>query len=60
MSLSQTTILVRIYFLKIKDEAFNEFKQFKYQVEIHIENKIKTLQLDNGGEFTSEEFKYLF
>ena len=60
MSLSQIIILVRIYFLKIKDEAFNEFKQFKYQVEIHIENKIKTLQLDNGGEFTLEEFKYLF
>ena len=28
-------------------------------VENHIEKKIKTLRLDNGGEFTSESFKIL-
>ena len=28
-------------------------------IENHIENKIKTFRPDNGGEFTSEEFKEL-
>ena len=32
-------------------------KEFKALVENLTERKIKTLQLDNKGEFTSEEFK---
>ena len=50
---------VWIYFLKGKDEVFSKFKEFKALVENHTEKKIKTLRLDNGGEFTSDEFKDL-
>ena len=48
-----------IYFVKNKDEVFSKFKEFKALIENHIEKKIKTLQSDNGGEFTSNEFKEL-
>ena len=48
-----------IYFLKNKDEVFSKFKEFKTVIENHTEKKIKTLRSDNGGEFTSNEFKGL-
>ena len=38
---------------------FSKFKEFKSLVDNHSENKINTLRSDNGGEFTSESFKYL-
>ena len=43
-----------IYFLKNKDEVFNKFKELKDLIENHTEKKIKTIQSDNGKEFTSE------
>ena len=43
-----------IYFLKMKDEVFEKFKSL---VENIFERKIKILRSDNGGEFTSIEFK---
>jgi transposase InsO family protein len=46
-----------IYFLKAKSEVFNKFKEFKALVENLSEKKIKILRSDNGGEFTSDEFK---
>ena len=49
-----------IYFLKGKDEVFERFKEFKALVENLSEKKIKTLRSDNGGEFTSNEFKYFY
>ena len=48
-----------IYFMKNKDEVFSKFKEFKALIENHTENKIKTFRSDNGGEFTSNEFKEL-
>ena len=45
--------------MKNKDEFFNKFKEFKALIENHTENRIKTFQSDNGGEFTSNEFKEL-
>ena len=45
--------------MKNKDEVFSKFKEFKALIENHTEKKIKTFQSDNGGEFTSNEFKYL-
>ena len=48
-----------IYFLKIKDEVFNKFKEFKALIENHTENKIKTFRSENGEEFTSYEFNEL-
>jgi hypothetical protein len=41
-----------IYLLKAKNEVFGKFKEFEALVENMTERKIKTLQLDNGGEFT--------
>ena len=45
--------------MKNKDEVFSKFKEFKALIENHTEKKIKTFRSDNGGEFTSNEFKEL-
>ena len=45
--------------MKKKDEVFRKFKEFKALIENHTEKKIKTFQSNNGGEFTSNEFKAL-
>ena len=49
-----------IYFLKEKSEVFSNFKEHKALVENETVKKIKILWLDNGIEFTSEEFKELW
>lgn len=41
---------------KDKSEAFGNFKTFKNLVEKNFDKEIKTLQMDRGGEFTSQEF----
>jgi hypothetical protein len=46
-----------IYLLKEKNEVSGKLKEFKALVENLTERKIKTLRSNNGGEFTSEEFK---
>jgi len=43
--------------MKTKDEVFNRFQEFRAQVENQIGKKIKVLRSDNGGEYTSNEFK---
>ena len=48
-----------IYFIKKKDEVFTKFKEFKSLIKNHTEKKIQIFQLDNGGKFTSNEFKEL-
>jgi transposase InsO family protein len=45
--------------LKTKREVFNKFKEFKSRVENISKKKRKTLRSNNGGEFTSYEFKAL-
>ena len=40
-----------IYFLKLKDDVFEKFKEFKDLAENFSENEIKTLKSYNGGEF---------
>ena len=60
MSLLLMTFLGRHGFtMKNKDEVFNKFKEFKSLIENHTEKKIKIIHSDNGGEFTSTEFKDL-
>ena len=44
------------YTLLSTTEVFNKFLEFKKVVEEVLGSKIKRLQTDNGGEFTSEEF----
>lgn len=48
-----------IYFLKCKEseEILQRFKEFKTLIENFSEHKIKTLRIDNGGEYTSDLFK---
>ena len=46
-----------IYFMKTKDEVFSRFQEFKALVENQTGSKIKVLRSDNGGEYTSNEFK---
>jgi transposase InsO family protein len=46
-------------FLENKSKVFIEFKEFKALVENIYEKKIKILRSNNGGEFTSDEFKAL-
>ena len=43
-----------IYLLKSNNGVFGKFKEFKALVENLTKRKIKTLRLENGGEFTSE------
>ena len=45
------------YFLKVKSEAFEVFKDFKAQVEKFSGHHIKTLRTDRGGEYLSNEFE---
>ena len=46
-----------IYLLKGKNEVFIKLKEFKALVENLSEKKINIFRSDNGGEFTSGEFK---
>ena len=44
------------FFMKEKSEAFSKFKEFKEIVEGEVEQKIRCLRTDNGGEYSSREF----
>ena len=44
-------------FIERKNEVFNKFQEFKALAENLSESNIKILRLDNGGEYTSKEFK---
>ena len=46
-----------VYFLKNKWDAFEKFKIFRQLVENEVKEKIGTLKTNNGGVFTSNEFK---
>ena len=50
------TRMTWVTFLKHKLEAFNKFKIFRKMVENESDMKIKFVQLDKRGEFTSDEF----
>jgi transposase InsO family protein len=43
--------------MKTKDEVFSSFREFKALVKNQTWKKIKVLMSDNGGEYTSNEFK---
>lgn len=53
------TRMTTVSLLKKNSEAFECFKIFKEMVENEIDLKIKFLQLDNDGEFTSKLFQNL-
>lgn len=45
-----------IDFMKEKLEAITKFKEFNEKVENEVGWKIKCVRIDNGGEYTSNEF----
>ena len=45
-----------VYFIKLKNEVFSVFKQFKALVENQSNLSIKILRSDNGMEYTSSQF----
>ncbi|KAJ9565416.1 hypothetical protein OSB04_001382 [Centaurea solstitialis] len=48
---------VWVFFMKEKSDTFSKFKEFKTTVEGEVRTKIRCLRSDNGGEYTSKEFK---
>ena len=46
-----------MYFVTIKWDVFEYFKEFKTMIEKKIEKCIKILRSDNGGEYVSRAFK---
>lgn len=45
-----------VYLMKHKSEAFEKFKEYKYEVEKQTKHSIKTLRSDRGGEYLNGEF----
>ena len=45
--------------MKKRGEVFSKFKEFKALIENYTEKKINNFRSDNGGDFTSNEFKEL-
>jgi transposase InsO family protein len=54
------TRMTAVFFLKNKQESFENFKIYKEMVENEMDSKIKCLRSDNGGKFTSKEFMEYF
>ncbi|KAK0576062.1 hypothetical protein LWI29_011265 [Acer saccharum] len=46
-----------VYLMRHKSDAFDMFKAFKAEVENQLENHIKILRSDRGGEYLSGEFQ---
>nr|GEZ48741.1 zinc finger, CCHC-type [Tanacetum cinerariifolium] len=44
------------YFLNTKDQAFDNYKEFKKSIENELRTTLKMLRTDRGGKFTSKEF----
>jgi hypothetical protein len=49
-----------IYFMRKKSEVFQHLKDFKDLVETQSVNKIKVLQIDNGGVYVNHEIHNIF
>ena len=48
---------MKLYFLKMKDQTFDTYKQDEAYIETHTGNRIKWIHCDRGGEFMSTEMK---
>ena len=48
---------MKLYFLKMKDQTFDMYKQDEAYIEMHTGNHIKWIHCDRGGEFMSTEMK---
>nr|GEV88543.1 zinc finger, CCHC-type [Tanacetum cinerariifolium] len=45
-----------VYFLSMKDQAFDTFNEYKKSIENELRTILKMLRMDRGREFTSNEF----
>lgn len=45
-----------MYPIKKKSNVFLVFKEFKAQIKLEYEKRIKCLKIDNGGEYINNEF----
>ena len=45
-----------VHILKSKDQVLNKFEEWKAMVETQFGHRVKVLQSDNGGEYTSKAF----
>ncbi|KAL0401831.1 UNVERIFIED_CONTAM: hypothetical protein Slati_4213000 [Sesamum latifolium] len=45
-----------VYLMRYKSEAFGRFKEYRLEVENQIDQKIKALWSDRGGEYLNGEF----
>ncbi|KAJ8736818.1 hypothetical protein PYW07_000089 [Mythimna separata] len=55
--LDDYTHFAKIYLIRTKSEAFSKIINFINLSENHFNLKIKTFRCDNGGEYTSNQFK---
>ena len=55
--IDESTQKMWVYFLKKKNDVFENFKKWKALVENEIRKKLKCLRLDNGGEYCSKSLK---
>ena len=55
--IDDSTKKVWVYFLKNKSDVFHTFKKWKNKVENQTGLTVKSLMSDNGGEYSSDEFK---
>ena len=46
-----------VYLLKDKSQAFETFKKLHVWIQNEAQTKIGTLHIDNGGEYTSNDFE---
>jgi hypothetical protein len=49
-----------VKFLKLKDQTFEAFKNFKITIENGTRRKIKALKFDNGKKYTSKKFNEFY
>ena len=58
--IDDSTRFYYVYLLNTKDEALHYFKIYKDQVENQLEEKIKRVRSDHGGEYFSTQFDLFY
>ena len=53
-------MIIWVYILKTKEEAFQKFKDWKMMVEVQTGRKVKRLRTNNGWKFVKQEFKLYY
>ena len=48
--------VVKVYGLKLKDQAYKKYIEYKALVENHLKSTIKCLQINNSTEYNNDQF----